>query len=98
MPHCCPTSPDAVKLFRLTTAAFAMIDDWLRPALIESNAGLLYFAIWQQPDERFVVKVDNLDAIAPRVPEVAAKWRDELQFVGRKSVGEGKRVDLGGRR
>jgi hypothetical protein len=41
----------------------------------------LDFAVWQEPNKRFIVKVDNLDAVAPRVVEIAAKRRLELQLV-----------------
>ncbi len=44
----------------------------------EFDAGLLDFAIRQKPDERFIVEIDNLDAVAPRIMKIAAKRR--LQF------------------
>ena len=46
--------------------------------LAEFDAGLLHFAVGQQPDERFIVKIDNLDAVAPGIVEVAAERRLEF--------------------
>src|SRR2546430_7645794 len=48
---------------------------------VEFNSRLLHFAIRQKPDKRFVVKIDNLDAIAPRIAKIAAERRLQLQFV-----------------
>ena len=42
------------------------------------HSGLLHLAIRQKPDERFVVKIDNLDPVAPRIVKVAAKRRFEF--------------------
>src|SRR5207302_8609046 len=39
----------------------------------EFYSGLLHFAIWQKPDQRFIMKIDNLDAIAPRIAKIASK-------------------------
>src|SRR5438445_13850863 len=47
--------------------------------LVEFDAGFLHFAIRQQPDERFVVQVDDLDAVAPRIAEVAPKPRNQFE-------------------
>jgi hypothetical protein len=45
---------------------------------VEFDAGFLDFAVRQKPDERFIVKIDNLDAVAPRIAKIAAeRW---LQF------------------
>ena len=49
--------------------------------LLKANARFLHFAIRQKPDQRFVVKIDNLNAVAPWISKVTAKWRLEFQFV-----------------
>src|SRR5439155_16482516 len=57
---------------------------WLalhRSLRIEFNARLLHFAVRQKPDQRLVVKIDNLNAIAPRIAKIAAERRLEFQFV-----------------
>jgi len=46
--------------------------------LVELHSGLLHFTIRQKPDERFVVKIDNLNAVAPGIAKIATKRR--LQF------------------
>jgi hypothetical protein len=48
---------------------------------VEFYAGLLHFAVRQEPDKRFVVKIDNLDAIAPWIVKVAAERRYQFDFV-----------------
>src|SRR6476620_3159892 len=48
---------------------------------IELDTRLLHFAIRQKPDERFIVKINNLDAVAPRVAKIAAEGRLEFQFI-----------------
>jgi hypothetical protein len=45
---------------------------------VEFDSGLLHFAIGQKPDQRFVVEIDNLDAVAPWVVEIATEWRLKL--------------------
>jgi hypothetical protein len=47
----------------------------------ELDSGFLYFAIRQKPDERFVVKIDNLNAIPPRIVKIAAERRLEFEFI-----------------
>jgi len=47
----------------------------------ELDAGLLHFAIRQQPDKRFVMKIDDLYVIAPRVAKIAAERRLQLEFI-----------------
>ena len=47
----------------------------------ELNSGFLKFAVRQQPDKRFVVKIDNLDTVAPWITEIAAERRFEFQLV-----------------
>jgi hypothetical protein len=39
------------------------------------DSGPLHFAIRQEPDERFIVKIDNLDVVAPGIVKIAAEWR-----------------------
>src|SRR2546421_11099124 len=52
-------------------------EDALLLALVPSrllpkfHAGFLYFAVRQKPDKRFVMKIDNLDTIAPGIAEIA---------------------------
>src|SRR5204862_7971993 len=48
---------------------------------VEFDARLLDFAVRQEPDKRFVVKIDNLDAIAPRVVKITAERRYQLDLV-----------------
>src|SRR5439155_4838422 len=45
------------------------------------NSGFLHFAIWQEPDQRFVVKIDHLYAVAPRVAKIAPERWFEFQVV-----------------
>ena len=49
--------------------------------VIEFDARLLHFAIRQEPDERFVVKIDNLYAVSPRIAKIATERGLQLQFV-----------------
>src|SRR6476660_4669718 len=48
---------------------------------IEFYTRLLDFAVRQEPDKRFVMKIDNLDAIAPRVVKITAERRYQLDLV-----------------
>src|SRR5439155_9237601 len=57
---------------------------WLalhRSLRTEFNARLLHLRIRQKPDKRFVVEIDNLNAVAPRIAKIAAERRLQLQFV-----------------
>ena len=45
------------------------------------DAGRLDFAVGEQPDQRLVGQVPHLDAVAPRIAEVAAEVRLQLQPV-----------------
>ena len=47
----------------------------------EFNACFLHFTVRQEPDERFIVKIDYLNAIAPWIAKVAAEWRLQFEFV-----------------
>jgi hypothetical protein len=47
----------------------------------EFNAGILDFAIRQKPDKRFIVKINDLDAIAPWIQKVTAKRGFQFQFI-----------------
>ena len=71
---------ERIKLFRLTGKAPTEIFPELG-LQFEINSGFLYFVIRQKPDQRFIVKIDNLNAIAPRIAEIAAKRRDEFDFI-----------------
>src|SRR5207249_7259473 len=42
---------------------------------VEPDPSFLHFAVWQEPDERFIVKIDNLNAVAPRIVKIAAERR-----------------------
>jgi hypothetical protein len=64
---------------RANDAAFQ--DEPHRLFRIEFDAGLLNFAIRQEPDKRFIMKVDNLDTVAPWIAKIAAKRRFQFQFV-----------------
>ena len=48
---------------------------------VEFNAGLLDFRVGQKPDKGFIVKINNLDAIAPWIAKVAAERRLQFEFV-----------------
>jgi len=56
-------------------------DELHRLLRVELDAYLLYFGIRQKPDQRFVVKIDHLDAIAPRIAKIAAKRRLQFELV-----------------
>jgi hypothetical protein len=47
----------------------------------EVYAGLLHLAIRQQPDQRFIVEINDLDAITPWIAKVAAETFDKLESV-----------------
>ena len=53
----------------------------------ELDAGFLHFAVREEPDERFVVQIDDLDAVAPRVAKVAAETFEQLQAVFVRNLG-----------
>jgi hypothetical protein len=53
----------------------ALRDELHRLFRVEFDAGLLHFAIRQEPDKRFIVKIDNLDSVAPRIAEITTKRR-----------------------
>ncbi len=42
----------------------------------EFDPGFLHLLVGQEPDERFVVQVNDLDAVAEWVMEIAAKARE----------------------
>ena len=48
---------------------------------VEFNAGLLDFRVGQKPDKGFIVKINNLDAIAPWIAKIAAERRLQFEFV-----------------
>jgi hypothetical protein len=48
---------------------------------VEFDACLLDFAIRQEPDKRFVVKIDHLNPVAPRIAKIAAKRRLQFEFI-----------------
>jgi hypothetical protein len=60
-----------ISSFSLVTVVRSLI-------LRELNSGFLHFAIWQEPDQRFIVKIDNLDAVTPGIAEIAAERRLEF--------------------
>jgi hypothetical protein len=47
----------------------------------ESDPGFLHLLVGKEPDERFVVQVNNLDTIAEWVMEIATKARDQRKAV-----------------
>jgi hypothetical protein len=47
----------------------------------EFDPRFLHLAIGQQPYERFIVKIDHLNAISPWIAKVAAKGRLQFEFV-----------------
>src|SRR5262249_46275378 len=50
-------------------------------SLFELDTRSLHLAVRQQPDQRFVVKIDNLDAISPWIAKIAAERRLQFEFV-----------------
>src|SRR5437764_14989034 len=50
-------------------------------SLFELNTRFLHLAIGQKPDQRFVVKIHDLDAIAPWIAKIAAERRLRFEFV-----------------
>src|SRR5437868_8636678 len=61
----------------------------LRPQILrlfKPEPGLLEFLIGKQPDEGLVVKINDLDAIAPRIAKVAAERRDEFDLILRRQL------------
>jgi hypothetical protein len=48
---------------------------------IELDTRFLHFTIRQQPDKRFIVKIDHLNAISPWVAKVAAERGLQFEFV-----------------
>jgi hypothetical protein len=47
----------------------------------ESQARVLHFTVGQQPDQRFVVQIANLDPIAKRIVKIAPKLFVQLEAV-----------------
>jgi hypothetical protein len=47
----------------------------------EFNTSFLHLAVRQEPDERFIVKIDHLNAISPWIAKVAAERRLQFEFV-----------------
>src|SRR5262249_16783954 len=50
-------------------------------SLFELDTRFLYLAIRQQPDQRFVVKIDYLDAVAPRIVKIATEGRLQFELI-----------------
>jgi len=60
----------------------AMLERALHASVFgEFNSGLLDFAVRKQPNDRFIMKIDDLDAVAPRIAKIAAERRLQFQFV-----------------
>src|SRR5882724_11071622 len=67
------------RIVRTPRANSASLENELHDSVfVEFDSGLLHFAVRQKPDQRFVVKIDHLDAVAPWVVEIAAERRLEL--------------------
>src|SRR5712691_4090832 len=49
------------------------------PSRTKLHAGLLHFTIRQEPDERFIVEIDHLNAVAPRIAKIAPERRHQFQ-------------------
>src|SRR5438477_3097194 len=59
---------------------------WRFPARTQAqylklDPNFLHFRIRQKPDQRFIVQIDHLDAVAPGVAKIAAKSRLQFQTV-----------------
>src|SRR4026209_945271 len=48
---------------------------------VEFDTRLLDFAIRQEPHQRFIVKIDNLDPVAPWIAKITAKGRLQFEFI-----------------
>src|SRR6476619_601738 len=48
---------------------------------LKLDPNFLHFRIRQKPDQRFIVQIDHLDAVAPGVAKIAAKSRLQFQTV-----------------
>src|ERR1700730_16424131 len=49
--------------------------------LRELDPRFLHFAVRKKPNERFIVEIDNLDAVAPRIAKIAPKRRLKFEFI-----------------
>src|SRR5438094_4963673 len=59
---------------------------WRFPARTQAqylklDPNFLHFRIRQKPDQRFIVQIDHLDAVAPGVAKIAAKSRLKSQTI-----------------
>jgi hypothetical protein len=63
-------------LYRTLASSSAESSTFFKP-----DPRLLHLAIWHQPDERFIVKIDNLNPVPPRIPKITAERRLQCQFV-----------------
>src|SRR5437773_2575685 len=71
-----PSVCERGRIVRTPRANRASLENELHDSVfVEFDSGLLHFAVRQKPDQRFVVKIDNLNAVAPWVVEVAAERR-----------------------
>ena len=52
-----------------------------RSVLPKLDSYLLYFAVGKKPDQRFVMQIDHLDAIAPGIAKIASKRRFQFQSI-----------------
>src|SRR5437667_7665690 len=50
-------------------------------SLRELDPRFLHLAVRKKPNERFIVKIDNLDAVAPPIAKIAAERRLKLEFI-----------------
>src|SRR5438093_13323452 len=74
-----PASVRSFTSFRMTAVGSKLLP--LQIYFSEFDSSFLHFAIRQQPDQGFIVKIDNLNPIAPGVAKIAAERRLEFQFV-----------------
>src|SRR6266446_5715790 len=64
------------------TIFFVTLRAWCELLLLrELDPRFLHLAVRKKPNERFIVKIDNLDAVAPRVAKIAAERRLKSEFI-----------------
>ena len=76
--NCSLHDPDSRRPWRLRL--FRRAGGRMKVSLVplgELDAGFLHLLVGQEPDERFVVQVNNLDAVAEWVMEIATEAGDQ---------------------
>jgi hypothetical protein len=66
------SSANVLNLHVLLQRSRLPVPTW---SIAERYSGFLHFAVRQQPDQRLIVKIDNLNTVAPRITKVAPERR-----------------------